>query len=138
MPSGLGWRTRQEHSESAGRKGCLGEHLISGPDNKGNGRRRGFYKMSNPGTTYKDPQIWAIPSQQHSQLASTEFFTSLSPSPPMLCLPHRTISPTPRVQFHLVRDRLSVVSPLLPGNSTFRIAGLPDSRSNSTAGFTGF
>lgn len=76
MPSGLGWGTRQEHSKSAGRKGCLGEHLISGPDNKGNGRTRGFYKMPNPETTCKDPQIWASPSQQQQSTGFNRAFYS--------------------------------------------------------------
>lgn len=72
--------------------------------------------MPNPETTCKDPQIWAIPSlQQQSTVFNRAFYFAFSANVLLASQNNLTNSP---LHFHLVRDRLSVVSPPLPGNST--------------------
>lgn len=82
--------------------------------------------MPNPETTCKDPQIWAIPSQQQQSAGfNRAFYFAFSTN--VLLVSQNNLTNTP-LHFHLVGDRLFVVSPPLPGNSTFRIVCMTAAR----------
>lgn len=86
----------------------------------------GVYKMPNSETTCKDPQIWAIPSQpQQSTGFNRAFYFAFSAN--ALLASQNNLTNSPLTLSPCQRQAVCSLLPL-PGNSTFRIAGITAAR----------